>query len=137
MNSLKQLHQALKRHDHSLTHPREVVFAALLEGGAQPMSQLTSTCKPIDRSSVYRTIELFEEIGIVRRIHIGWKYKLELADAFSHHHHMTCTNCGQIIHFAEDKLLEGRMAEIAVGYNFAIQDHQLEIQGLCIVCRES
>lgn len=137
MNSLQQLHQTLKQRNHSLTQSREIVFAALLKGGAQTMPQLITACKLIDRASVYRTIDLFEELGVVRRIQIGWKYKLELAGAYSHHHHLTCLQCGQIIHFAEDKLLESRLADIAESNNFTIQDHQLEIQGLCKACKKS
>lgn len=137
MNSLQQLQQVLKQRHHSITRPRKVVFGALLSGGAQTMPQLITACKGIDRASVYRTVELFEQSGVVRRIRIGWKYKVELADTFSHHHHMTCTSCGKTIHFAEDQHLESRMAEIAASHSFTIQDHQLEIQGFCADCRRS
>lgn len=36
----------------------------------------------LDRASLYRIITVFERIGIVRRINIGWKYKIELSVGF-------------------------------------------------------
>src|SRR2546421_5552224 len=100
------------------------------------MRELVAACNgQVDRASIYRTIALFERLGIVQRLQIGWKYKLELSDAFHHHHHhLTCSNCGKVIPFEEDTALEKRLHVLANSKNFTMQGHQLEIQGLCQNC---
>jgi len=133
---LEQLQQSLKGQG-SLTEPRRIIFTALLYQEPQTMSQLVAACRgQVDRASVYRTIALFEKLGIVQRLQIGWKYKLELSDAFHrHHHHLTCLKCGQVIPFDGDQALERKLQTIAEAKSFKIQAHQLEIQGLCQACQ--
>lgn len=102
------------------------------------MHELVKACAPaIDRSTVYRTVSLFEELGIVQRLQIGWRYKLELSDRFhDHHHHATCDKCGAIIPLAEDKELENRLARLVAVHDFEQLSHQIEIRGICASCRQ-
>jgi len=132
-----QLQQHLKSHGYSVTKSRYIVFAALENKEAITMADLVSACgEQLDRATVYRTITLFEELAIVQRLQIGWKYKLELTDSFSrHHHHLTCTKCGAVTALSEDKPLEDRMNELAELYRFKPSDHQIEIRGLCHACQ--
>lgn len=132
---METLERYLKNHRQSLTKPRQTVFNALRGHEPQTMQQLIAACPDNDRATVYRTVELFEKLGIVQRLQIGWKYKLELTDAFSHHHHhMTCLNCGRVISFDETPELEQQLRWITADNRFKIQAHQLEIQGLCPRC---
>lgn len=132
---MTQLRQHLQQAGQSLTKPRLAVFTALQGREPQTMRQLIATCPGIDRASVYRTVTLFESLGIIQRLQIGWKYKLELSDTFSrHHHHMTCLSCGQVISFDESPELETQLRWAAASNHFKIQSHQLEIQGLCARC---
>ena len=133
-----QLQQHLKQHHASLTAARKTVFHALLDREAMSMSELVTACDgQLDRATVYRTIELFEQIGIVQRLPMGWKYKIELTDKFNHHHHhLTCTNCGTVIPLAEDEMLEARLSELAQLHHFAAEGHQIEIRGLCSACQQ-
>jgi Fur family ferric uptake transcriptional regulator len=132
---INQLQMTLKKHHQSLTKPRQIVFDALLDKEPQTMAEIVKVCSSIDRASAYRTIALFEELGIVQRLQIGWKYKLELSDNFHHHHHhMTCLKCGQIIPFEEDLAFEKRLSSISRLHSFNMSGHQLEIQGLCQNC---
>ncbi|HVX48175.1 MAG TPA: Fur family transcriptional regulator [Candidatus Saccharimonadales bacterium] len=129
------LREYLRNHGQSLTRPRAAVFAALQGREPQTMKQLIAACPGMDRASVYRTVALFEKLSIVQRLQIGWKYKLELSDAFSrHHHHMTCLNCSRVISFDESPELEQQLRWLAADKRFKIRSHQLEIQGLCSRC---
>lgn len=132
----EQLKQLLLKNGRSLTRARRIVFELLLGQEPQTMQVLVSRSKgKIDRASVYRTIELFEQFGIVQRINIGWKYKLELTDLFGdHHHHLHCLNCGGITSLPEDQLLEDRISGLAQRASFKPTTHQLEIQGYCSNC---
>lgn len=132
----QQLHNYLRDRGMRLTESRQAVFQALLGQEPQTMRQLVAACPSIDRASVYRTVALYERLEIVQRLQIGWKYKLELAEAFSHHHHhLTCLRCGQVISFDESPELVAELTEIARNNHFQIKSHQLEIQGLCEKCQ--
>jgi Fur family ferric uptake transcriptional regulator len=127
----------LKQHDYSVTYPRKVVFDTLLST-EEPvnMSKLVRmVSEKIDRATVYRTIDVFEKTGIVNRIQTGWKYKLELSDKFlSHHHHLTCTKCGNTESFHETKILINELNKLASKNNFRLQSHMLELNGICSNC---
>jgi Fur family ferric uptake transcriptional regulator len=74
-------------------------------------------------------------LGIVQRLQIGWKYKLELSDSFhEHHHHLTCSRCGQVTPFEENVAIENKLEELAKKEKFTMTGHQLEIQGICQKC---
>lgn len=131
------LSTSLRQAGYSLTKPRLAVFKSLENSEPLTMHELIERTPAIDRATVYRVIELFQELGIVKRLQIGWKYKLELSDAFNpHHHHLSCTNCGKTIVIHEDKTIEQLIHQLASSNNFKLTDHQLEIQGLCQNCQK-
>ncbi len=128
----------LKQRGYSLTAGRLLVFQRLWH---QPPIDIGSLYRQLesqlDRASLYRTIRLFEQLGIVHRISIGWKYKIELAEAFSHHHHhLTCTECGRIIAVIEDEVIEKQINQLAIKHQIRLVSHQLEIQGICRKCQK-
>jgi Fe2+ or Zn2+ uptake regulation protein len=135
---LEQFKTALKTNSQSLTETRLAVFKALQDKEPQTMREVVAACAgQVDRASVYRTISLFERLGIAQRLQIGWKYKLELGDAFHrHHHHLTCAKCGTTIPLPEDRQLEARLHMLSRTQDFIMKGHQLEIQGLCRNCQE-
>lgn len=125
----------LRAHNLSLTTSRLTVLNALLTHKPQTISELIANCPTINRASVYRTVDLFEKLGICQRVRFGWKYKLELSDKFqAHHHHMTCTECGISTEVPEDTTLERRLHELATLQGFTPIDHQIEIRGMCARC---
>lgn len=128
--------QTLRRHGYSLTKPRLLVFELLFGNDPQSMRQLfQSSVGKIDRASLYRIIRLFEEIGVTQRVNLGWKYKIELTDTFSHHHHhITCVGCGQLLTVEEDPEVEHLIKKIAKMHGVRPTRHQLEIQGYCQNC---
>jgi len=96
---------------------------------------VSATAEAMDETTVYRNLDAFEKIGIVHRVYTGWKYKVELSDMFrDHHHHMTCTTCGNIISFEEPESLETELKKLGQKYNFSVQSHTLELKGLCSAC---
>jgi Fur family ferric uptake transcriptional regulator len=138
MNSVQaNLKDTLKYDGYSLTKTRQHVFNALADSDALSMNQLVRKLQhKMDRSSIYRTVDIFERLSIVNRLQIGWKYKIELSEAFSeHHHHAACVNCGKIVAFEEDKNLEDQIDKIAEELGFSKASHSLEIRGFCAACR--
>lgn len=126
----------LKDAGHSVTTARMQVFAALCDHEPQSMRTLQKKLAgKIDRASLYRVINLFEQLSIVQRINVGWKYKLELTDIFQdHHHHISCLGCGKIIPIEEDEQIERLIHTFAAKYGITPERHQLEIQGYCVQC---
>jgi Fe2+ or Zn2+ uptake regulation protein len=134
---LEEFKTALKTWAYSLTKTRQLVFTALQDKEPQTMAEVVAACAgQANRASVYRTVKLFEKLGIVQRLQIGWKYKLELSDRFHrHHHHLTCLKCGRTFALPGDPNLEQRLKLLARGQNFRMAGHQLEIQGVCQSCQ--
>lgn len=134
-----KLADTLKKNGYSVTKPRQAVFAALQSGTPRSMHELTMDLSSvIDRASIYRTVTLFEELGIVIRVNQGWKYKIELSDVFSpHHHHITCTKCGRSISFKEPPGLDDLLTSIALEHNYTHTHHSFELSGLCAQCQVS
>lgn len=136
IDPLQQLAKALKNSGQSLTTPRKVVFEALQDTEPITMKELVRACPTIGETSVYRTVDLFTKLGIVQKLQMGWKYRIELSGEFrDHHHHLNCQRCGKTISFEEDHGLEELLREIAKKHDFEMRDHLLEIQGLCSSCR--
>ncbi len=138
-DSIPSFDNYLKQRNIPLTTARKQVFNSLRTIGPANMNQLVNSVEnQIDRATIYRTIKLFEKIGIVNRIAIGFKYKLELSEQFSpHHHHLYCLNCHKIIDIKLLGDLEEDIKSIANSYEFEIRDHQLEINGYCRDCQKT
>lgn len=134
--SLLLLQKVLKNKGYSITEPRKLVFSLLW--GKEPLSmrELSELSKGfMDRASLYRTVSLFEGLGLVQRIYIGWKYKIELSDTFTHHHHhISCLKCGKIVAVTEEDEIEMLIDNLAKRHGFTHPSHQLEIRGYCSSC---
>jgi Fur family ferric uptake transcriptional regulator len=112
------------------------VFDALQHHKSLTMAELVAACPGVDRASVYRTSEVFESLQVIVRIPTGWKYRLELGEAFhEHHHHATCSSCGASIALPEDQALEKRLQALAKRRNFTLATHQIELTGTCESCQ--
>jgi Fe2+ or Zn2+ uptake regulation protein len=129
----------LKSKNASLTAPRLVVFEFLFKKGPSGVQDIVSGVKQqADRASVYRTLDLFEKSGITHRISTGFKYKVELGEAFiAHHHHTHCLNCGNLNSLPANPLLETMIDSTAKSDGFSPRNHQLEIYGLCANCSKT
>lgn len=130
------LRALLKKNGSSLTKSRRLIFDLLLDQEPQSMQVLAQRADgKVDRATVYRTIETFERLGIVHRLNIGWKYKIELSDIFQgHHHHFYCTKCSKTYSLTANPMLETMIDSAVAKEGFSARSHQLEIYGLCSSC---
>jgi len=129
----------LKSGGFSVTQQRLDLFALIRDEHHMTLAGLIERAKEkMDQASVYRSIAIFEELGIVQRINIGgWKYKLELSDKFEeHHHHLTCLRCHTIVGIYGDDV-EALVKKVCAAQNFEPAEHQLDIQGICAECQAS
>ena len=89
----------------------------------------------ISRASIYRTMPLLLDSGIVRKTPcelMAARYEHILGH--EHHDHMVCISCGRIIEFKKDKI-EKLQEDAAKEHAFKILGHRLIISGLCKGCR--
>lgn len=135
MDYKKMLREGLKANGFKCTPARMLVFLKLIESEALTDSMLAnSLAKSVDRSTVYRTIELFSKLGLITRIWNGWKSTIELSGMFiEHHHHLSCVKCGKVERL-ESKPLEKVLTQIEKDSDFSNLSHILEFRGLCKEC---
>ncbi|HSX24224.1 MAG TPA: Fur family transcriptional regulator [Candidatus Saccharimonadales bacterium] len=135
---IKRFKALLKQNGHFVTKPRLRLFVILQKHNALTIHQLIKLLTLHDQATVYRNIKVFERLGIISRLQLGWHSKLELSDIFQHHHHhLTCTNCGRVIALPENPTVERALTQLARSKNFKAMDHQLEIRGLCQTCQSA
>jgi len=99
----------------------------------------------IGLTTVYRTLELLEQTGIVAKFEFGHgRAKYELTEEYgkkNHHHHLICRQCGTVVDysdFMEDELtyIEKTEKGLTKKYNFVIDNHVINFYGLCAQCRK-
>ena len=88
-------------------------------------------------STVYRILDSFVERGLAAPINMDTAKQThyELAHA-QHAHHLICNECGRVVH-VEHCPLEPYEQKIAKEHGFRIDDHKLELFGLCQSCQEN
>lgn len=129
----------LSQHGYRLTAPRRAVVRVLEREDAwlspdEVHSMASALCPSIGLVTVYRTLGLLAELGLARRIHReGGCHGYALAES-GHGHHLVCTRCHRVVPFTECDLdaLEARL-EARTG--FKIENHVLELVGVCPECR--
>lgn len=88
----------------------------------------------IGYATVHRTLKLFAECGIAAERNFGdGQGRFELIHGEKHHDHLICTRCGLIIEF-ENPQIEKLQDEVARKHRFTIENHRLELYGLCSDC---
>lgn len=122
----------LRSSNHHATLPRRHLFA-LLNDAAIPMSvvDITSELRTVDRSTVYRMLELFSNLGIVNEIWADGRLKYELSEEFKeHHHHIVCEVCGLVTDIIS-RDMEKILSKAAKRAGYKLTNHQVELSGLC------
>ncbi|MEJ2182683.1 MAG: transcriptional repressor [Nitrospirota bacterium] len=90
----------------------------------------------VSRASVYRTLPLMMEAGILEQVEMTDKHAhYERVMGREHHDHMLCVSCGRVIEFYSEEMekLQERLCE-EEGFQGA--SHTLEIKGYCSRCRK-
>lgn len=84
--------------------------------------------------TVYRTLEKLEEVGLIQRVHQANNCHGYLRAANGHEHILLCTRCGRVEYFTGDDL-HGLFERVAQKSKFQIQEHWLQLHGLCENCQ--
>ncbi len=99
----------------------------------------------IGLASVYRTLELLAQMGLVYKFDFGdGRARYELAEGSKkdqHHHHLVCNNCHKVIDYndfieEEVELLKKTEKGLSRKYDFQITSHLIQFYGICADCRK-
>lgn len=85
-------------------------------------------------TTIYRTMKLLSDAGLAREVDLGdGMTRYEHLYNHKHHDHMICTGCGKSIEFFNAQI-EKVQDEASEKLGFRVQDHRLQIYGLCQAC---
>ena len=115
---------------HKATPQRLAVLRAVAAEQHQSMEGIRGRCPGVGLVTVYRTLDLLSDLGLVRRLDLGDGPRYELAE--DHHHHLICEDCGSVAEFEQCPLDLRRLPEIG---GFEVRAHSLEVYGRCSSCR--
>ena len=86
--------------------------------------------------TVYRTLEKLEQLGLIQRVHGQSGCQAFISTGTGHQHLLLCQNCGRAAFFEGDDL-SPLMTYIAGKTGYKIQEHWLQLIGLCSDCQRA
>lgn len=130
----------LEEKGYRLTNARLAILAGLIDSkghvSADELVDIVHRSNPgIGRMTVYRTLDLLTELGLIRPVYQGSAAAHYVLMDDGHHHHFICSRCNKVIEFDQCVLQEIEKA-VSGHYRFEIQGHLLEIFGRCQECRD-
>ncbi|HEX8938812.1 MAG TPA: Fur family transcriptional regulator [Candidatus Limnocylindrales bacterium] len=90
----------------------------------------------LGRATVFRTLELFTQLGLVERLDLPTGGHAYVACQTAHHHHLVCSSCGRAVD-VEDHGLAAALEEVARRTGYRVDSHRLELFGRCPACQRA
>ena len=137
---LERFRQHLREHHQPVTRQRDLVAQVVflsqdhlsVEGIRR---ELERRGEAVGLATVYRTLDLLVESGLVREHQFGEGFKrYEAMAAQSDHEHLICERCGRVVEFANERL-ERMLPVLADEHGFQHRRHKVEVYGVCRSCR--
>ncbi|MEG0133660.1 MAG: Fur family transcriptional regulator, partial [Clostridium sp.] len=125
---IENLKCTLKEKGYKLTPQRRSILDEIIKNEGSHLTTeeiydlVKVNCPEIGLATVYRTVQLLEEMGVVYKLDLDdgcSRYELCNEDENHQHHHLICENCGEVIE-VEGDLLEELELGIEKKYNFKI-----------------
>jgi Fur family ferric uptake transcriptional regulator len=138
---LERFRHYLREHRQPVTRQRDLVAAVVFLSDDHPSVEgirraLKERGEHVGTATVYRTLEVLVESGLVRAHDFGEGFKrYEPMPGQAHHEHLICERCGRVVEFQNERL-ERMIPIIADEHAFQHQRHRIEIYGVCRDCRQ-
>lgn len=130
----------LRARGYRLTPQRQLVLQAVQSlGHATPedvASEVRRVAGAVSLSTVYRTLELLEELALVRHTHLGHGAPTFHPAAASEHVHLVCRDCGSVTEIGVADVQES-IDRVAGEHDFAVDVSHFAIFGRCGGCRRT
>lgn len=138
--ALPDLTARLRRKSRKITGPRQAILD-LLRRQRHPLSIkeifAALPAGDCDLATVYRSMNLLESMGMVKRFDLGEggaRFELLAEGDDGHHHHLVCTRCAEVVEI-EDCFPRELEQRIASRNGFKAVTHKLEFFGVCPRCQ--
>ena len=135
----RRMISALQTKGCRITAPRRAVVQVLAEGHqhlnhAEILTKAKTIYPEIGRATVYRTLELLVELGLIHATYMGDAAQRFIVPMGGHHHHLVCHGCGEVTDLDECHFGHA-LAEVSQDTGFKIDSHLVEIYGVCRGCQ--
>ncbi len=142
MREFGNLKEKLREKGFKLTPQRRSILDTIMENEGKHLSTeeiydvVKRRCPEIGLATVYRTMQIFDEVGLVYKHNFDdGRSRYEVTNNEDHqHHHLVCIKCGKVLEVEED-LLEQLENQVEQKYNFSITNHNVKFLGYCGKCR--
>jgi len=121
-----------------MSHPRLLIYQEL-SSSKIPLTPrelyeiLRRKKRRVGLTSIYRSLDLFESLGMAFKISKGSTVKYKFCELKNHHHHIVCQSCGKVVEFECSDLTEWvKWVMESTGYK--VTDHQINFLGFCKKC---
>ncbi len=137
---LERFRRYLRDHRQPVTRQRDLIAQIVFLSDDHPsvdaiIRRLRERGEAVGTATVYRTLELLVESGLVRAHDFGEGFRrYEPMPAQTHHEHLICERCGSVVEFQNERL-ERMLPIIADEHAFQHSRHRVEIYGVCRDCR--
>ena len=130
---------ALQRAGYRVTEPRRDVARLIADrSGHFAAADLVADARRrrlgVGRATVFRTLDVLSDLGVVERIELPSGDHAYLACEPVHHHHVVCSRCGRS-RDVDDAGLRSVVRDVARRTGYLIEDHRLELFGVCPDCQ--
>lgn len=131
--------ELLRQQGYRLTPQRLLVLSMVVDGtGHMGVDEIYRRAKEgypyMDIATVYRTLHLFKQLGLVTEVAIGDRLHYELTDPSGRHHHMVCQVCHAAYNLSPSYLEEFQRTLIEE-FGFEPDLEHFAIPGVCLSCR--
>lgn len=137
----ESLKNYLKDKGHRITPERFMVLEAIYRADGhldadEMFLRMKNTGSRVSRATVYNTLEVLVECGLVQRQQFGENQSFyERAFSYHQHDHIICQSCGKVLEFCDPRVFEiQKMVEKY--YHFKIKSHALHFTGECEACEK-
>lgn len=128
----QQLADALRARGMRHTAQREQVFDAVHRLGHATPDQISEAVTGVDVATVYRALEVLEDLGLVRHTHLGHG-PASYRPASDEHIHVVCHECGAIVDAAPD-IVDPLAQRLHAENGFEIDRAHFTVFGRCAAC---
>ncbi len=135
---VKSSNEMLRKRGYRLTPQRHMILSVIQEAdGHLSIDQITQRVQEhnpnVSLSTVYRTLELLRELGLVREVHLPGEQPHYEALEGNANHHLVCRRCRTVIHL-DDTLLGDLNEKLQNQYHFHSLTLDLVAAGYCDAC---
>ena len=140
MNQPGDIVRKLSEKGYRLTPQRIMIVSAIEDSDGhisaeEIYAQVVAKYPHVNISTVYRTLELLKQLGLVTETDFGEGRVRYHPAGKGHHHHLVCQDCGAIIDL-DESILSDLKSALLREYQFSADLRHLAIFGRCVKCRK-